>query len=152
MMSAVASPQNEVMIRQPLVLRIYVIAFLIFWEGTLVRTLLLHARGGAIAFLVVFAALGLAFGYRLFRIGVRSGPDGTLTVRNNVSTRVFTGPEIEAFRLGISGNRLGEQSLQVLLRDGTVFRLDIGRTASGPGRKRNARSVQSLTNWLPASA
>lgn len=151
-MSAVTGPRNDVSIRQPLALRIFVVAFLVFWEGTLVRMMLLHARASSIAFFVLFAGFGLGIGYRSIRLGVSSTPEGTLTIRNNLATRVLTRPEIEDFRVGTSGGTtaLGVQSLQILLSDGTVYGIDIGKLPLRLGEKQNGRRLQSLRNWLQA--
>ncbi len=78
-----------------------------------------------------------------------SAPDGTLAIRNNLGTRVLTRTKIEEFRLGTSGGtRLGQQSLQALLRDGTVYNIDVGRYPLAMGKKRNAERLQALTTWL----
>jgi hypothetical protein len=141
----------QVAIGQPMLLRACVVGYLIFWTATIVWTMVLGDRLSSAAVGLVFIVFGLAIGYRVFRIGVRSGPDGTLTIRNNHSTRRLTRAEIEDFRFGGSGG-LGQQSIHALLRDGTVYRMDVTNTALGLGRKRNAAGLRTLRAWLHSSA
>ncbi len=142
---------GEVGIRLPTLLRAYVIAFLAFWIGMVTWIAMIRRHGPSIAIGVVFIAYGLAVGYRLIRLGVTSAPDGTLTVRNNFGTRQLSRASIEAFRLGKSGStRLGTQSIQALLRDGTMYSLDVTRSSLGLGRRRNQESLDALTKWLNA--
>ncbi len=149
MMTAVTSDTNNVTIRPPLLIRVYVVAFLIFWLAMVGWSTMIHAHGASAAIGLVFMAFGLGLGYRLLRLGVTSAPDGTLAIRNNLSTRVLTRTEIEEFRLGTSGGtRLGQQSLQALLRDGTVYNIDVGRYPLAMGKKQNAGRLQALTTWL----
>lgn len=147
-MIQVDGKSTRVAIRQPMLLRVYVVGYLVFWTGTITWTTVLRNHGSAVAIGLLFILFGIAIGYRMLQLGVHSGPDGTLTIRNSLGRRRLTRAEIEDFRFGTNGGRLGMQSIHVLLRDGTVYRIDVTNTALGLGRKRNTASMGSLKAWL----
>jgi hypothetical protein len=75
-----------VAIGQPMLLRVYVVGYLALWTGTIIWTMVLGTGGSAAAVGLVFIVFGLVIGYRMIQLGVRSGPDGTLTIRNSLGT------------------------------------------------------------------
>ena len=97
---------NPVSIRPPVLIRGYVAAFMVCWIGGVIWTTMIHHRGTSIAVGVLFIAFGTALAYRLFRLGVHADPDGTLTIRNNLSSRHLSRDQIEEFRLGSNGGNL----------------------------------------------
>ena len=140
------STPGSVSIRPPLVIRIYVVAFSLFWVGACLTILVQHG-GQAAPVALLFIVFGLGMAYRLLRLGVTSDPTGALVVRNNFGSRRLTRAEIEEFRIGsIGGLRLTQRTVQALLRDGTVYELDICRVPLG--RKRVTRQLEELNSWL----
>jgi hypothetical protein len=121
--------------------------------GTVIWTTMIRYHGSSTLIGIVFVAVGIAFAYRLLRLGVRSDPDGTLTIRNNIGSRRLTRDQIEEFRIGSNGGiRLGQRGVQALLRDGTTYGLDVGRTPFGFGTQRLTRQVDLLNAWLHPDA
>ncbi|MBV9821585.1 MAG: hypothetical protein JO144_05025 [Actinobacteria bacterium] len=145
-------PARQVDLRLPLVIRLYVGAFLVLWVGMLGWTTIVHHNGPSLIFGVVFLVVGCAIGYRMLRLGVSSDADGALLVRNNLGSRRLTRDDVEEFRLGSNGGaRLGQRGIQALLRNGTTFGLDVSRTSLGLGQQRLNRQLDELNAWLRGS-
>jgi hypothetical protein len=149
----VTSTPFHVVIRPPVLLRGYVVAFLLVWVGAIAGTVVARGGAGTAAVGVVFILFGPSLSYRFVRLGVSSSEDGTLLVRSNLGTRLFRRSDIEQFRLGVNGgSRLGERSIQALLSDGTTYRLDVTRSPLGLSRRKNAQRLADLTRWLESPA
>lgn len=143
------SPRREVSIRPPVLIRVYVGVFLVVWIGTVVWTTMIRHHGSSAAVGVVFVAFGATLGWRLLRLGVQSQADGSLTIRNNVGGRRLDRGQVEEFRVGSNGGaRIGQRGIQVLLRDGTTYGLDVCRTPFGFGTRRLSNQVDQLDAWL----
>jgi hypothetical protein len=130
--------------RQPWVMRVYVMGFLVVWVTAILWTTIRQSHGPSIAVGVVFIAFGVVLCYRLSRLGATSEADGTLTIHNNLGTRRLSRADIEDFRLSTSA-RFGPQSIQVLLRDGTAYGIDVTKSIRP---RRNAERLEALRVWL----
>ena len=140
---------RQVTIRPPLLIRLYVGAFLVVWLGAVGWTSFIRHHGSSIVVGVLLVAIGVTMGYRLARSGITSAPDGTLVVRNSLGTRRLAASDIEDFRLGHDGGtRIGNHGIQALLRDGTTYSFDVTKMPFGIGRKLNARRLDLLREWL----
>ena len=143
------SPDQQVLIRPPLFTRIYVAVFVTVWLAFVVALTLIHRHGPSPVVGVVFVVFGVGLGYSLLRLGVRSGPDGVLVVRNSFSSRRLTREEIEGFQIGTnSGGRLGQSGVQAVLHDGTAYGFDVCRTPFGFGSQRLNNQLDQLNAWL----
>lgn len=109
-------------------------------------------HGTSIVVGVLFLAFGLTLGYRMSRLAVTSQPDGTLRICNSLGTRSVKRSDIEEFRIGSSaGRRIGQRSILVLLRDGSIYGLNATRmTPFGLGSKRPHQQLALLKEWLHA--
>lgn len=144
-----SSPGRQVSIRPPLLARMWVAAFMLFWLGAVVWTTMIRQHGWSVAIGVVFIAFGALIGWRGVRLGVRSDSDGILTIHNSVGDRRLSRSQIEEFRVGANGgSRIGQRGVQVLLRDGTAYGLDVCGTPFGFGTRRLTTQVEQLNTWL----
>jgi hypothetical protein len=139
---------GQVAIRPRRVTRAYFAIFTLVWTAAILWATIRHFHGPSIAIGVVFIALGDVLCYRLSRLGAISEADGTLTIRNNLVTRRLSRGAIEKFRLSRS-TRFSPRSIQVLLRDGTAYGIDVTKLI-GPGQRRNIEHLEALRAWLRA--
>ena len=73
---------------------------------------------------LLMLTFGLTLGYRIFRLSVALGPQDLL-VRNFYRTRRIVRVDVEGFRQGALSQQPFTRAIYVLLRDGTVFPLDV---------------------------
>lgn len=124
--------------------------FTLCWIGAVVWTTMIRRHGASIIAGVVFVVLGCAFCSWIFRLGV-STRDDAVQIRNYFVSRQLPRAEIEQFRIGVTGGRrLGERCIQVLLSDGTTYRLDFSRSPLGLHERRLRAQVNELNSWLHA--
>jgi hypothetical protein len=138
-------------IRLPLAVRAYVVIFMCIWCVPLLGASIgaaVHGSPGFVGFAVPMLAFGLALGYRIIRLSVTLNPDDLL-VRGYFHTRRIVRADIEGFRQGSQTNQPFTRVIYVLLRDGTVFPLDVtARMYVGRGKARLADRTRSLQSWL----
>jgi hypothetical protein len=138
-------------IRPPLAARAYVVVFLCIWCGGVLAGLIAAAAHGspAVMFLLLMLAFGLTLGYRIVRLSVAIGRQDLL-VRNLYRTRRIARADIVGFRQGALGQQPFTRAIYVLLRDGTVFPLDVtGRPYFfGRGQRLLDNRAQLLQGWL----
>jgi hypothetical protein len=138
-------------IRLPLALRAYVVVFSCLWCGGVFAGLIAAAVHGSptVLILLLMLAIGLALGYRLFRLSVALGPRD-LVVRNYYSTRRIPRADVEGFRQGALSQQPFMRVIYVLLRDGTLLPLDVTGRPSFLGRGNSLLEdrLQLLQRWL----
>lgn len=138
-------------IRQPLAARAYIVVFMCIWCGGVFGGLIAAAADGSPAVVIPMLMLtfGLTLGYRIFRLSVTLGPQDLL-VRNFYRTRRIFRADIEGFRHGAMSQQPFMRTIYVLLRDGTVFPLDVaGRPSfSARGKALLEDRMQLLQRWL----
>ncbi|MEA2826269.1 MAG: hypothetical protein QOG43_708 [Actinomycetota bacterium] len=137
---------GRVVIRQPLVLRFYVVAFFIFWSSFLVRFLL----DAFCPIPVLMLAFGVTVAYRTVHLGVTADERGLL-VRNTARTRRLERSEIEDFRIGDAPMGIGRgQAVHVLLGNGSVMALDVTMRPwlLRRGRAKLEGHLAALRSWL----
>ncbi len=138
-------------IRPPLAVRVYVVAFVGIWCGIVSAGLIAAAAHGspAVVILLLMLAFGLTFGYRIFRLSVTLRPQ-ELLVRNLYRTRRIVRADVEGFRQGAMSQQPFTRTIYVLLRDGTVVPLDVaGRPYFfGRGKTLLEDRMQLLQRWL----
>jgi len=141
-------------IRPPLAARAYVVVFMCVWCGSVSAGLIAAAAHGspATVILLLMLTFGLTLGYRIFRLSVALGPQDLL-VRNLYRTRRIARADVEGFRQGALGQQPFTRAIYVLLRDGTVFPLDVtGRPYFfGRGQTLLDDRTQLLQRWLEQS-
>jgi hypothetical protein len=145
-----AGVRQPVEIRQPAAIRIYVVAFILFWVGALVW-------GGIpspfdVPILVFMATSGLALAARIQMLKLVADDSGLL-VRNLFRSWRFRWAEVEDFRLGTPamGMPFG-QVIHVLLRNGDVIAVDITASNWGllfRGKTKLDQLLKRLREWLP---
>lgn len=108
-------------IRPPVLVRMYVAGFLVFWIVVLVWTIILRPRASSITVAVLFLGFAVTLGYRLVSLAVTELPNGDLRVRNNFGSRVLSRTDVEAFSI----HRGPTNTVQALLTDDTVYRIDV---------------------------
>jgi hypothetical protein len=88
--------------------------------------LIAAAADGSPAVLIplLMLAFGLTLGYRILQLSVVIGPQDLL-VRNFYRTRHVARADVEGFRQGALSQQPVTRAVYVLLRDGTVFPLDV---------------------------
>ena len=138
-------------IRPPLAARAYVVVFVCIWCGSVFVGLIAAAVHGSPTVVILFLMLtfGLTLGYRIFRLSVVLGPQDLL-VRNFYRTRRIARADIEGFRQGGLSQQPFTRVIYVLLRDGTVFPLDVtGRPYFfGRGKTLLDDRTRLLQSWL----
>jgi hypothetical protein len=138
-------------IRLPLAVRVYVVVFTCIWCGSVFAGLIAAAAHGSPAVLILLPVLafGLTLGYRIFRLSVALGPQDLL-VRNFYRTRRIVRVDVEGFRQGAISQQPFTRAIYVLLRDGTVFPLDVtGRSYFfRRGKTLLDDRTQLLQRWL----
>jgi hypothetical protein len=131
--------------------RMYLLAFLTVWCGGVLFAAVKSASKGSptVFFLVIMLAFGVTIGVRTWRRSVIFGADA-LIVRNFFHTRSLHREEIEGFRLGSISNQPFNRAIYALLRDGSVFPLDVtGRLAAfGRGLGKFEQRQALLQAWL----
>ena len=136
-------------IRQPRIVRIYLIGFSIVWCGFLVVIIALTHSGASVvpALMLVFGALLFS---RLLRLGVVADDTGLL-VRNNYRTKHYAWSDVEGFRVGGAMGGAWGKGIYVLLRNGEVVVLEATRRVAGLGRgaERLDGYLAALRAWLP---
>lgn len=142
--------RQPVQIRQPLVVRIYIVCFSFLWVGLLLWGVVTSpsVAPGAIFML----AFGVAFVVRIEGLRLVADESGLL-VRNFFRTWRFGWAEVEDFRLGrpVMGLPFG-QVIHVLLRNGEVVTADISASHWGftfGGNAKREQLLQRLREWLP---
>jgi len=150
--AAVGPASNRLdVIRSPLAARVYVVVFICIWCGSVSAGLIAAAAHGspAAVILLLMLAFGLTLGYRIFRLSVTLGPHDLL-VRNFYRIRRIVRADIEGFRQGALSQQPFTRAIYVLLRDGTVFPLDVtGRPYYfGRGKTLLDDRTQLLERWL----
>lgn len=150
--AAVGGATNRLdVIRLPLAARAYVVVFMCLWCGIVLAGLIAAAADGSATVLVplLMLAFGLTLGYRILRLSVVIGPQDLL-VRNFYRTRHIARADVEGFRQGALSQQPFTRGVYVLLRDGTVFPLDVtGRPYFfGRGKELLNERIQLLQRWL----
>ncbi len=150
--AAVGPATNRLdVIRQPLAARAYVVVFMCIWCGGVFAGLIAAAAHGspAVVILLLMLTFGLTLGYRIFLLSVTLGPQDLL-VRNFYRTRRIARADVEGFRQGALSQQPFTRGIYVLLRDGTVFPLDVtGRpNFFGRGKTLLDNRTQLLQRWL----
>ena len=114
--------RQPVVIRVPLLMRMYVIGFMAFWVGALVSFPIPSPSDALLV--TVMVAFGVAFATRMAMVKLQVDESGVL-VRNFVRTWRFDRVEIEDFRLGRAAmGQLFGQIIHVLLWNGEVVTAD----------------------------
>lgn len=131
-------------IRPPVLVRMYVAGFLVFWIVVLVWTIILRPRASSITVAVLFLGFAVTLGYRLVSLAVTELPNGDLRVRNNFGSRVLSRTDVEAFSI----HRGPTNTVQALLTDDTVYRIDVTLSPRFLGRNRAKRQLAVLELWL----
>jgi hypothetical protein len=138
-------------IRPPKILRIYTSVFTVVWcAGVLTAAVTIAVKGSPAAIIpVIMLAFGVTIGVRMFRMSVAFDADA-LVVRNFFRTRSLRREEIEGFRSGSMSNQPFGRTIYALLRDGSVFPLDVaGRLYRfGRGRGKLEERQAMLQAWL----
>jgi hypothetical protein len=129
----------------------YLVAFLTLWCGGVLLAVVRSAAKGSPAafFFLIMLAFGVTIGIRTWRRSVIFGADA-LIVRNFFRTRSLRREEIEGFRSGSMSNQPSSRGIYALLRDGSVFPLDVTSRLALFGRGSatfEQRQVQ-LQAWL----
>jgi hypothetical protein len=150
--AAVGPATNRLdVIRLALAVRVYVVVFTCFWCGSVFAGLIAAAAHGspAVLILLLVVAFGLTLGYRIFRLSVALGSQDLL-VRNFYRTRRIVRAEVEGFRQGALSQQPFTRGIYVLLRDGTVFPLDVTARPYffGRGKRLLDDRTQLLQRWL----
>lgn len=142
---------EDVVMRQPLWVRLYALVFGTVWCGMVAGGLVAGAlrRSPAVVVPVLMLAFGGTLIYRVYRMGVRTD-DGVMVVRNQWRTRVLQRAEIEGFRIGDSAVGIpGVKVVYALLAEGDLLSLDI--TASMVplvgSRRRLDERLERLRTW-----
>lgn len=118
------SARAPVVIRQPLLIRIYIAVFGVVWLSFVGTFAIASLSFVAIVPFAMFA-FGAVFITRMFRVAVVADDNGIL-VRNNFRTRRYAWSEVEGFRAGPSARGLPfVKAIYVLLRDHSVLELDV---------------------------
>lgn len=137
------------MIRTPLLLRVYVIGFMVFWVGALLSFPTASASDALLV--AVGVAFGVAFASRMAMVNLQVDESGVL-VRNFVRTWRFDRTEIEDFRLGRDAMGLPfGQVIHVLIRNGEVVTADASWASWGflfGGRAKREEVLRRLREWL----
>jgi hypothetical protein len=138
-------------IRLPVALRAYVVVFMCIWCGSVFAGLIAAAAHGspAVVILLLMLTFGLTLGYRSFRLSVALGPQDLL-VRNWYRTRRIVRADVEGFRQGALSQQPFTRAIYVLLRDGTVFPLDVTARPYFFGRGKTLLDGRTrlLQRWL----
>ena len=94
-------------------------------------------------------AFGVTIGVRTFRMSVAFDADA-LVVRNFFRTRTLLREDIEGFRSGSMSSQPFGRTIYALLRDGSVFPLDVAGRAYrfGRGRGKLDERQATLQAWL----
>ncbi len=138
-------------IRTPIVLRIYIVAFLAVWSGFLsIGFVLLLIHGSPVALVpALMLAFGLTLGYRMFRLSVVADEHG-LTVRNYYTTKRLAKSDIEEFRIGRASNQPMGKTIHILLQDKEILSIDAASRVSitDRGKRRLTERLTNLETWL----
>jgi hypothetical protein len=138
-------------IRLPKAVRIYTSVFVVIWcAGVLTAAVVIAVHGSPAAIVpVIMFAFGATIGARTFRMSVAFGAD-VLIVRNFIRTRTLRREEIEAFRSGAVSYQPFGRTIYALLRDGSVFPLDVASRPYrlGRGRSKLEERLAMLRGWL----
>jgi len=140
--------KERVEIRQPLLLRIYIIGFGVVWVGLLIRSIVTSPESG-IGVAIVMIVIGVAFMTRIASLKCVADGSG-LFVRNFFSSRRLAWAQVEDFRLGRPMAAPFGYVIHVLLLDGGVLTLDATAWGLfGRGNTKRERALASLRAWLP---
>lgn len=137
-------------IRQPTALRIYIVAFGVFWCGIVaVGFVSLVPRPEALIPLGMLM-FGGSLTYRMFRLEVVA--DGTgLLIRNYYRTHRYHWEDVEDFRLGspMMAMPFGKV-IHALLANGEIVTLDVTMRPwlLGRGREQRDRYLRDLRKWV----
>ena len=125
--------------------------FTVVWcAGVLTAAVTIAVQGSSAAIVpVIMLAFGVTVGLRMFRMSVTLDADA-LVVRNLFRTRSLRRDEIEGFRSGLMSNQPFSRTIYAMLRDGSVFPLDVaGRPYRfGRGRGKLEGRQAMLQAWL----
>ena len=135
-------------IRLPKILRIYTSVFTVVWcAGVLTAAVTIAAKGSLAAIMpIIMFAFGATIGVRICRISVAFDAD-VLVVRNSFRTRNLRREEIEGFRPGVMSSQPFSRTIYALLRDGSVFPLEVvGRPYRNRRKLEERRAL--LQAWL----
>jgi hypothetical protein len=141
--------RQPVVIRTPLLLRMYVIGFMAFWVGAVFSFPIASPSDALLV--TVMVAFGVAFASRMAMVKLQVDESGLL-VRNLVRTWRFDRAEVEDFRLGRDAMGLPfGQVIHVLLRNGEVVTADASWASWGflfGGRAKREEVLLRLREWL----
>ncbi len=148
----IPSVPQPVEIEQPLLIKIYVGGFGIFWCVALLGGIVASVADGAIGALVpllLMLAFGATLCYRIFSLEAIADTRG-LRVRNYFSTKTFDWDDVEDFRLGgpMFSMPFGKV-VHVLLRDREIVTLDVTMRPwlLSSGRRKLDGWLQMLREW-----
>jgi hypothetical protein len=141
--------EAAVVIRSPLLLRVYMIGFMVFWVGALLSFPIASPSDALLV--TVMVAFGVGFMSRMAMVKLQVDESGVV-VRNFIRTWRFDGSEIEDFRLGRAAmGQLFGQVIHVLLRNGEVVTADVSWASWGflfGGRAKREAVLRRLREWL----
>ncbi len=141
----------EVRLRAPTWSRVYIVGFLLVWEGTLLSFALRRPEASSVL-PVLMGLAGLLLGYRILRIGVDATGD-TLVIRNNMRSRLLRRSDVEDFRQGTPPNLSFGSCIFAATRSGDLVALDVTTrpvTLAG-SKRRQASDLARLQEWLRGS-
>lgn len=138
---------DQIIIRPPLVARVAVVSFGVFWVGEVLGTGLFGGGdfAGSLAGSVVMAAFGAVVCWRSATLAIRT--DGAeLVVRNALRTYRLRRTDIADIRAGRLTWPQWGRTILVLMRDGTVITPEASRGMFG--KRPDEQQVEQLRRWL----
>jgi hypothetical protein len=141
--------RQPVVIRTPLLLRVYVIGFMVFWVGALLSFPIASPSDALLV--TVMVAFGVGFMSRMAMVKLQVDESGVV-VRNFIRTWRFDESEIEDFRFSRAAvGQLFGQVIHVLLRNGEVVTADASWASWGflfGGKAKREAVLRRLREWL----
>ena len=143
--------QNQLTLRLPKPLRIYVAVFMTVWTGFVLAGVVAAVAAETVAAVIplVMLVFGGWIGYRLFNLSVVATPQ-ELIIRNYLATRRVAKDQVEGFRVGSPPMGSVGKAIVTLIRDDTVVSMDAtARPFRWLGGERQLnRALSDLRDWL----